>query len=61
MRITINKENELLMIDGKKRDIKYSFSIEASGITTKEDVQEIIHQCRLVESHLDELNNSKIE
>lgn len=54
MRLVIKKENHSFGIEGQGVSNEYSFSIEADGIKTKEDIKEIIHQCQLVESRLAE-------
>ena len=41
-----------LIIEGQEKKHEYLFSIEAIGIKTKEDIEEVIHQCRLVENQL---------
>jgi hypothetical protein len=57
MKLAITKENQQFVFEDKQEN-DYSFGIEASGIKTIGDIQEIIHQCKLVESQLtDELNS----
>jgi len=52
MRLITKKENQALIIEGQEKKHEYLFSIEAIGIKTKEDIEEVIHQCRLVENQL---------
>lgn len=52
MKLIVKKENHPFKIKGPEQTDVYSFGIEANGIRTKEDIQEIIHQCRLVENQL---------
>lgn len=52
MKLIVKKENQNFVIEGQEQTNEYSFGIEANGIKTKEDIQEIIHQCRLVENQL---------
>ena len=52
MKLIVKKENHPFKIKGQGQTNEYSFSIEANGVKTKEDIQEIIHQCRLVENQL---------
>ncbi|MBD9110296.1 hypothetical protein [Bacteroides nordii] len=52
MRLIIKKENQSLIIEGQEKKHEYLFSVEVNGIKTKEDIEEIIHQCRLVENQL---------
>ena len=47
MRLITKKENQALIIEGQEKKHEYLFSIEAIGIKTKEDIEEVIHQCRL--------------
>lgn len=56
MKLMVKKENQSFTIEGQRQTNEYSFGIEVNGIKTKEDIQEIIHQCQLVENQLtDEL------
>ena len=52
MRLITKKENQALIIEVQEKKHEYLFSIEAIGIKTKADIEEVIHQCRLVENQL---------
>lgn len=51
------KGNYHSTIEGQSQENKYSFTIEAEEIKVREDIQEIIHQCQLVENQLPDESN----
>jgi hypothetical protein len=52
MKLIVKKENHAFDFEGQKQMAQYSFCIEANGIKSPKDIQEIIRQCRLVENQL---------
>lgn len=52
MKLIVKKENSSITFEGQRQNKDYSYGLEVVGIKSKEDIQEIIHQCELIGSQL---------